>query len=62
MTYELRGNQIFEHGTATHLVAEIPDGVDREAAFRLIGSANLAERDEELLNQIGERITTRNET
>lgn len=62
MRYELRGNQIFEHGTFTHLVAEIPNGVDREAAFRLVGSANLAERDEALLNQIGEQITTRNET
>ena len=57
--YVLDGDQIVYQSGPT-LIATAVDG-GREQAARLVALANLAERDEEMLDKIGDTITRRNE-
>jgi hypothetical protein len=62
--YVLEGNQIAHRpeGGIGRVIAEIPSNGDREQAALLVSKANLAGRDESLLDELGERIATRNES
>lgn len=58
--YVLDGDRIVYQNGPT-VIATVVDG-GREQAERLVAMANLAERDEEMLDKLGDTITRRNET
>lgn len=63
MTYVLEGNKIINRLNSGQpgVVVAVAEEPDSEAARLLISGANLADRDERLLDQLAETIATRNE-
>lgn len=63
MPYVLEGNRIISRLNSGQPGVEVAvlSGT-REAAMLLVARANLADRDEQLLDQLGQTITTRNST
>lgn len=62
--YTIELNQIIVRphpGPVGRVVAQVKGNADREAAERLVARANLADRDEQMLDKIAEIITTRND-
>ena len=64
MNFILTHGQIVRHvdGGIDRVVAQVPTNGDLELAGLLVAQANLADRDEQLLDELAAKITSRNES